>query len=368
MGLFNLVARMSLNDRNFQAGMKRVESAAIKTGRRISSNFKGAVGGAVVGAFSVGAVKRAVTDAVNFGSKLTDLAAQTGLSIKELQAFERAAVQTGTSLDNVAARFSNLARRGSDAFGGRSERWLASFKRLGMTADDFANKKPAEKFLQIADAIKNSENNLGLLQDATRIFGLQGAEMTRAFIKDFSGIARESLKTSNMLTSEMAEDLTILGDKWADLTVEIKTSIAQFVLFSKDMFSSLYDGLRVDIVRIKTLLTTLHPEKASQAGQKLETEIALQRFAEREMKLAAIKKRLSQSLSDVGLDPEDFGKQGGVLSVRRASVDSLQRIGGFAAIGKRSEIKNVQIEIKQILKQISRSTKQTADNTKEDAI
>lgn len=368
MGLFNLVARMSLNDRNFQAGMKRVESAAIKTGRRISSNFKGAVGGAVVGAFSVGAVKRAVTDAVNFGSKLTDLAAQTGLSVEQLQAFERAAVQTGTSLDNVAARFTNLARRGTDAFGGRSERWLASFTRLGITADDFANKKPAEIFLQIADAVKNSENNLGLLQDATRLFGLQGAEMTRAFIKDFSGLARESLKTSNKLTSEMAEDLTILGDKWASLTVTIKTSIAQFVLFSQDMFSSLYDGLRVDIVKIKTLLTTLHPEKASQAGEKLETDIALQRFAEREMMLAAIKKRLSQPLSDAGLDPEDFGKQGGVLSVRRASVDSLQRIGGFAAIGSKSENRDRLVKMNQLLEKISRSTKETADNTKEDAI
>lgn len=224
-----LTAILGLNDSGYKKGLE----VAKRAGQGFASDFKRNVGGAIATAFSLAAVKAGARAIIDYGSNLTDLSSQTGISTEMLQRMEIAAIQTGISLDFVSARITNLARRSADAASGQNKKFLEAFERLGVTVDDMRRKRPDELFLQIAKNVRDSEFNMQKLNDVTRAFGVQGSKLVRAFRKDFAGLV-ETQNDSVILTEEQLNKLTAAGDKLAVMNRNLKVTFAPLLELGVD--------------------------------------------------------------------------------------------------------------------------------------
>ena len=143
MNAFTLFGRIALDDKQYQAGLKKAETETTKsagkierdwkkvgdqiskTGKALSVGLTGAIaavaGAAVASAVAVG----------NYADKILDLAEQTGLSTDRLQAFERVAIEAGVSSDVLGRSAQSLTRRLS-ATGDESARFSDTLEILAI--------------------------------------------------------------------------------------------------------------------------------------------------------------------------------------------------------------------------------------------
>jgi len=366
MGLFNLVAKMSLNDRGFQAGIKRVESQSNKFAR----SFRSSVGGAISGVFAGAAITNATRNTIKYASTITDLQAKTGIAGKTLQAFDVAGRQAGLSLEDVAKSVRNLARAQSDFKAGLGSGLDESFKLLGVSIDDLNNKKADELLLQIGKAAASMDNSLDLQNAISDVFGRQGQQILQAFNKDFANLV-ETQDESLLMSDEQLNKLTLLGDKMAELGFKIQQALGGALSFVIDRVNDLSDGLAIMFGNVAIFGESLLKGRGLDKSLDDVAEFTNTVLENRQKREAELKRSLSTGATNIIPSPDDLTEPGSSrasLSGQRVQADSLRRIGGFAAIGSKSENRDRLVKMNQLLEKISKSTKQTADNTKEDAI
>lgn len=365
MGLFNLVAKMSLNDRGFQAGIKRVESQSNKLARSIKST----IGPAIAGAFSIGAITRLGKDTIGYASNISDLEARLGVTGKRLQQIDRAGRQAGFSLDDFSKSVKNLARAQSDFRAGRGTGLKEAFGMLGVTEEDLLTKTADELFLQVGSKARTMENTLDLQQSLNLVFGRQGQLVLQAFTKGMGDLI-ETQDTSILLTEAQINRFTALGDSGADAFFRMQLGAAKFFSFVDQSATGFSSLMELTFGSFSTFLGATSANSSVKEG----IEAARQKVKEELDKLTLKERLLEESLSRGApnlpeFDPDEIRENLGDLRNGGATrADSLRRIGGFAAIGSKSEDRDRLVKMNQLLEKISKSTKQTADNTKEDAI
>lgn len=126
MGIFNIFARMTLDTAHFDAGAKRVESAAAALGKRIGGYF--AAGSIGYGLLSFG---RAAAQAAG---DISDLSEQLGITIEEVQQLQRVSRQSGVDLGKYAEALGKIKRARAEALSGNTTA-RERFSALGVSPD-----------------------------------------------------------------------------------------------------------------------------------------------------------------------------------------------------------------------------------------
>lgn len=140
------------------------------TVKGIEKGFK-FVGGAVAGAFSIGAIGAWVGKINSATESLNDLADSVGgASVSGLQALQVAAGQTGGSAEALGASITKMGATIGDAMAGNKAA-SESFARLGLSAQQLAALKPDEAFRLIADRLAAVPNAYERASAAQDIFG-----------------------------------------------------------------------------------------------------------------------------------------------------------------------------------------------------
>tara|TARA_R110000782_G_scaffold52263_4_gene112124 strand:+ start:5054 stop:6103 length:1050 start_codon:yes stop_codon:yes gene_type:complete len=204
-----LEAVLGLNDSGYRKGIGKAKTAA----GSFAKDFKSKVGGSIAGVFGAVAVASLSKAAVDYGGKLTDLAAQTGVAFDALQKLDVAGAQTNLSIDEIGKFMSALATRVSDAGRGLTV-YEDALGVLGVTMDNVKGKKVDEIFLAIARNVRDTKGSLKQTDAVMKIFGARGAKVIGSFNKDFAGLT-ESASGMLKLTKDQAEALTTAGDQWA---------------------------------------------------------------------------------------------------------------------------------------------------------
>ena len=199
MATANLKSKISLDDTQFTAGLRRAKLTTAAAAKQIGTSFRklggimanlakslarfAAIAGTITFAAAIaGAVKlgNALKKAFDAGGALSDLSAQTGIAVKELVILQQAFEDNGVAADQVGSVINKLQRSISDFSNGLSTQ-VRAFERLGITYDQLERKSPLQQFQMVQTAIARMEDPTMRAATAMEIFGRSGGNMLALF-------------------------------------------------------------------------------------------------------------------------------------------------------------------------------------------
>jgi hypothetical protein len=121
MAIFTLIAKLGLDTVDFQAGIKRAQSAASSLGKGISDSLKrenDSIKGALAGMFTVSAAKSYFGDLKNIVDEIKDMSELLGVSTDEVQRLQKASAEAGQNFGSVVTAFQRIEQMRAQAMTG----------------------------------------------------------------------------------------------------------------------------------------------------------------------------------------------------------------------------------------------------------
>jgi hypothetical protein len=151
---------------------------------------------AIVGeAAMLGAIGEKISELANKTGEYAhemELASQkTGMSTDSLQALNYAAGFAGVSFENLQTGLKKLAKAMMEAEGG-SQKQIAAFKQVGISADDLKNMKIEDVMYKIADAYSETTDGANKMANAQTLLGKSGMNLIPLFDMGSEGLKKYS--------------------------------------------------------------------------------------------------------------------------------------------------------------------------------
>lgn len=154
------------------------------------ANRVGTIGGVIAGLGTaiVAPLAKVTAETAQAGFELRRMAAQLGASVEGLSALQYAAGQSGVEIDDLKGAMEELNIRMGEAVQDGTGPLAESFKKLGLDAKELAKLKPEERFLKVAQAISQIQNEAdrGFLAD--EIFGGDAFKILPLLLQGEAGI------------------------------------------------------------------------------------------------------------------------------------------------------------------------------------
>lgn len=137
-----LKAKIGLETNAFETGLARLQN-------KVGSFAKG-IGGMFVGFFAIDKLVSSLSNAINKGDQLQDLANKFGISASQLQLLGNAAELSGASLESVASSLNKAAINAQKAGGDKN--LAEGFAKIGLSLEDLQKATPQDILMKFADA------------------------------------------------------------------------------------------------------------------------------------------------------------------------------------------------------------------------
>lgn len=168
----------------------------------------------------IGLLEQAATAAFSTFSKFTgvadhmnDLAQATGVGVEFLSAFGKAAETSGSNVDDLAEAFKFLGKHVSEALGGDKSS-LASFERLGISAQQLKSADLGNLMLQVADGIKGM-SAADRVASSMDVLGRSGTNLIQTLAQGRSAIEGQ-MDTYRQFGDVVTAESAASADAWND--------------------------------------------------------------------------------------------------------------------------------------------------------
>jgi len=223
-------ATTKLDSRGFEVGAGKMK----KSIGGLSSSLK-TLGGNLAAAFSIGAIARLTRSTIAFGSTLSDLANQSGLTTDQFQALELTALEAGVSQDKIRTAMSKLnvvmgqAKRGMKTY-------VDLFKEVGITQEELIQLDPAQVFERLGEVMANAKRGSSEFDAALEILGTRsGAQLIEVFQKlekdGLDGLINKFKATGEIIDSSLITKLDEAEDKIQRFQRGTKVAMANVINF-----------------------------------------------------------------------------------------------------------------------------------------
>ncbi len=191
------------------------------------------------GALSLAGLGAGIKNIANMAGGISDVAAQTKLTVREVMIFQQAFKDAGLSTESLSIAIFQMDKNliAARDTGGELE---MVFKRLGLNIEELTELKTAERFLKISSAIASLRNEAEKTRAAMQIFGKSGAAMKGLFADD----------TAFAKAERLLGKMPALFEKNAALWDSISDSISNLGLKSQQFFAGFLDQNDTAIRRI----------------------------------------------------------------------------------------------------------------------
>ncbi len=204
MANFSLLAKIGLDSKGFQKGLDKAKTGVGKFGKSVlnagNKLAKMGLGAAAAGFLLLS--KRAI----QLGSELSDVSANTGFATEEFQVFRGALIDAGgaaKSMEKAIVIMQKAVVQGSEGL----TTYQRAFERIGLDVDNLRKMRPEEQFQTIGKAIAGATDQQGALTAAIEIFGQKNAgrliEVFKRLDKEGYGkMAEDIRKTYGIMDAE----------------------------------------------------------------------------------------------------------------------------------------------------------------------
>lgn len=235
---------LGLDSGEFKQGLEAAD--------RSLSNFSAKV--ATVGTVGAAAFAAMTYKALAYSDSIADVAKANDMAIKSVMALGQGLAQNGGEAENAGRLLSSFTSKVDDAAQGSKEA-QESFKRLGVSFKDLANKDITDLFDQTIDALAKMEDPLSRNALAMSMFGKAAKGV------DFVGLA-EGTAEARKEFEEYAAAVQLAGDLHDKLDAKATKTIVLFTNAFLPTLNSLYDALAKDVKGMEALT-----EAAENAGK-----------------------------------------------------------------------------------------------------
>ena len=174
MNLFNLFAKITLDNREYEAKMKDSQKTASSFSSKVGTAFK--TGAKAVTAFATTIVAGAAGLAglavkmVDFGSEIDDNAQKLGMSTEGYQYWSLVLQRAGTDASQLSMAIRNMTTFTENLAAGNGDA-LLSLQKLGIGYEDFMSLSTEDQLYAIVTALQGVENQTEKVTIAQDIFG-----------------------------------------------------------------------------------------------------------------------------------------------------------------------------------------------------
>lgn len=239
MNLFNLFAKITLDNSEYEAKMKDSQKTASSFSSKIGTAFK--VGAKAVTAFATTVVAGATALAglavkmVDFGSEIDDNAQKLGMSTEGYQYWSLVLQRAGSDASSMSMAIRTMSQFTEQLATGNGDA-LLSLQKLGIGYEDFMAMSTEEQLYAIVTALQGVENQTDKVALAQDILG------TRTY--------QEFMPLLNMQQGSLGD----LKDEFEGLGLIIKDDTIKQTAALGDKFDNLVNSFKVGAFAISTEL------------------------------------------------------------------------------------------------------------------
>lgn len=288
MATFSLKAILGMDGKGFKAGIKGAKTDTKDLKQTISEVKK-----SLAKAFSVAVIARYIKSVVDLGSRLSDIAGQTGMSVTSWETIVRVSRDAGIEVKKVEMAMLKV-RQAQDESLASGGKMADALKTLGMTMDEVAGMRTDEVFERMSKAIVDSNRGAAEMQAITEIIGGQNAQsmleiFTRIGTEGIQPIKQGLLETKQIMDDITAMDLDYVADRldqWGETGKRVGASLLMVggnVMTFLDKLKQRYGTVQLDLV--------INPEQTiADLGKTLGGESILSEMrSEKEARIAEMK-------------------------------------------------------------------------------
>ena len=224
MDLFDIAAKISLDSKEFEAGMEKADSQGSTFATKLKSGLGTAVkvGGAAIAAIGVGTValgKKFVSSAqetATYGDEIDKMSQKLGLSREAYQEWDYVLGQSGADIASMSTGLKTLTNKLDDAKNG-GEDAQKMFEMLGLSLEDLQSMTREDIFSAVITGFQGMEDSTERAALANDLFGKSGQELTPLF--------NTTIEETNNL-KQAAHDLGfIMSDEAVGAAADFKDSL-----------------------------------------------------------------------------------------------------------------------------------------------
>ena len=236
-------ATTKLDSTGFKRGTTQMKGSI----QKLSSSL-GSLKGVIAGAFSVGAIVNLTKQAIQFGSTISDLADQAGLSTDQFQALELAALDAGVSQDKIRTAMSKLSVVMGQAKSGMKT-YVDLFEKVGISQEALVDMNPSQVFEKLAKTMSESERGTVEFGAALEILGTRsGAQLVEVMRKvneeGLDGMIERGKKAGQIMGKDLVNDLDEAADAMARFQRATKVAAGRSLQFFEITGRTLGRGVR----------------------------------------------------------------------------------------------------------------------------
>ncbi len=238
--LGSLVVSLALEYASFTGGLDKSEQAALASAKRVqdtmdgikqkAAHMAGAVAGSLMAAFTVGAFKNFIGEAINAADEMSKMAQKTGMAVEQVAGVQLAFRQAGNSAESMQTSIAKLSKNmadGNQAFAAMGINVKGTDGHLKTTRQTLG--EVADKFATYADGAEKT----ALAQE---LFGKSGADLIPllnaggAALDEYDAMAKKLGLTLDEKTAKSAENFNDTMDLMGQGVAGIGTQIAAQLL------------------------------------------------------------------------------------------------------------------------------------------
>ena len=227
------------DDKHFQRAAGRV----MKSGTQM-----GAMAGKLKGAFAAMGGAMLVSGIVEKFDRIGKLAKRFDMTAETLQKLGHVAKLGGSDIETVGKAMKTLNTSTAEARKGLLT-YTREFEVLGLNVDDFWNMNHRERWMKLADAVKNTTDRNAALAAVTKLMGRSGADVF-TILEEGAAVTQEMMKGIATASNETVAALEGVNDKLTEISNTASTTFANF-------FVGFYEGLEKEHAKIQVGLLML---------------------------------------------------------------------------------------------------------------
>jgi flagellar biosynthesis/type III secretory pathway protein FliH len=177
-----------------------------------------------------GAVTGAITSVTSFAlsvgeelDALNDVANRTGVGVEALQAYARAAADTGVSVESFAKQIQKLTVNIGQA--SLDDKAQKKFEALGIVFEELKAATPEKQFEQVVDAISRIADPAERAATAVKFFGKGGIELGELFTLGPGALTQmreEAVSLGQVVSSDAVKAIDNMNDSFAAVYATVK--------------------------------------------------------------------------------------------------------------------------------------------------
>jgi hypothetical protein len=173
-----------------------------------------------------GAVTSVTSFALSVGEELdalNDVANRTGVGVEALQAYARAAADTGVSVESFAKQIQKLTINiGKATLDDKAQK---KFEELGIVFEELKAATPEQQFEQVVDAISRIADPAERAAQAVKFFGKGGIELGELFTLGpgaLTNMRQEALALGQVVDADAVKAIDNMNDSFAAVFATVK--------------------------------------------------------------------------------------------------------------------------------------------------